>query len=320
MVSSGTVQSDLNSLSSSLSKCSSEISNLSSSWKGPSFDSLSGKIENFISEYTSVLEGEMSAFSEACKLYLDYKNAKNNLSNSQHNYNEAVRCNLPDDASRYQDEIDNYKYMMDNLKGQIESNLERASATTLTATPISKSDVGTFDTGTRTGNVTGVNVLNGNEIDTSNPVEYGTKYALSEDELAYLGYVAMREQGDVEGAKLELSLMVNLYEKHQSNYSSVVDYVQNSGWFSHYSTDGYSYPGDSYVEAAREVVADGVHYFPSNVVEHDCLSDIESISTGSVGNRSDYIPGETVIRNRYGAEYVFVGFAPDGGDPFGYMV
>ena len=65
---------------------------------------------------------------------------------------------------------------------------------------------------------------------------------------------------------------------------------------------------------------DGNRYLESNVVEHDCLSDINSISTGSVNNRSDYIPGETVINNTYGASYVFVGFAPNGGDPFGYLI
>ena len=322
MVSSGNVRSDLSSINSCLSNYSSTVNNLSSSWKGFSFDSLSSQSEGFVSEYKSVLEGEMNAFASACDLYVEYKKTKNYLNNSQRNYDEAVKYNQTADISRFQTEIDKYKSTLENLKGQIESNLERASATVLTATSISGSTgVGVSSLGSNNKDyVTGTLVLNGNEIDISSPVEYGTKYDLSEDDLAYLGYVAMREQGDVEGAKVELSLMVNLYEKNKSNYSSVADYVQNSGWFASYSTQGYSYPGDSYVDAAREVVADGVHYLPSNVVEHDCLSDIESISTGSVGNRNDYIPGETIIQNSYGARYVFVGFAPNGGDPFGYLV
>ena len=65
---------------------------------------------------------------------------------------------------------------------------------------------------------------------------------------------------------------------------------------------------------------EGHRYLPTNVVEHDCLSDISSISTGSVNDRSNYIPGQTIINNVYGARYVFVGFAPNGGDPFGYLV
>lgn len=168
--------------------------------------------------------------------------------------------------------------------------------------------------------VTGESVLNGNVIDTSNPVGTGTKYNLTDDELAYLAYVAKREQGSVGGAKLELSLMINLYEKNKSKYSSVTDYVKRSGWFATRSTSNYTYPGDDYYNAAKEVVRDGNRYLASNVVEHDWLGDITSISTGSVKNRSDYIPGKTIIHNRMGATYVFIGFAPNGGDPFGYLV
>ena len=163
-------------------------------------------------------------------------------------------------------------------------------------------------------------VTNNGIIDTSKPVLKGTKYNLSDDDLAHLAYVAYREQGSVEGAKLELSLMCNLYEKNKSRYSSVRDYVDNSGWFAKGSRVGYYYPGDAYYNAAKEVVNDGKRYLPAKVVEHDCLSDISSISTGSPNNRSDYIPGKTVCHNVYGANYVFVGFAPNGGDPFGYLV
>jgi len=162
-------------------------------------------------------------------------------------------------------------------------------------------------------------VTNGNVIDTTNPVGTGEKYNLSDDDIAYLAYVAMREQGSVEGAKLELSLMANLYEQHKNSYSDVKDYVQNSGWFASSSRTGYSYPGDSYYAAAQEVLNDGVRYLPSNVNEHDYMGDIANISTGDKSDRSDYVPGETVIHNNMGSTYVFVGFAPNGGDPFGYI-
>ncbi len=169
-------------------------------------------------------------------------------------------------------------------------------------------------------NVNGTTVTNGNVIDTSTPVGEGTKYNLSDDDLSHLAYVAYREQGSVEGAKLELSLMANLYEKNKGKYSSVRDYVDNSGWFASGSRTGYTYPGDAYVQAAKEVLNDGKRYLPSNVVEHDCISDLTSSSTGSVSDRSSYIPEQTVLTNRYGARYRFVGFAPNGGDPFGYLV
>jgi len=162
--------------------------------------------------------------------------------------------------------------------------------------------------------------VDGNVINASSPVTSGNQYNLSDDDLAYLAYVAKQEQGSVDGAKLELSLMANLYEKNKSKYSDVKDYVKNSKWFASRSVNNYSYPGDDYYNAAKEVLNDGNRYLESNVVEHDCLSDISSISTGSVGNRSDYIPGETIIKNKMGATYKFIGFAPNNGDPFGYLV
>lgn len=169
------------------------------------------------------------------------------------------------------------------------------------------------------GTSTGKTNVNGNVIDTSSPVTNVGGYNLSDDDLAHLAYVAMREQGTVEGAKMELSLMANLYEKNKSNYSNVRDYVDNSGWFASSSRSGYSYPGDDYYNAAKDVLNNGNRYVATNVDEHDCISDISSISTGDKDDRSNYIPGETVINNRYGSTYTFVGFAPDGGDPFGYI-
>ena len=169
------------------------------------------------------------------------------------------------------------------------------------------------------GTANGKTNVNGNVIDASNPVAVGDKYNLSDDDLAYLAYVASREQGSLDGAKMELSLMANLYEKNKSNYSNVRDYVDNSGWFASGSRSGYSYPGDDYYNAAKDVLNNGNRYVATNVDEHDCISDISSISTGDKDDRSNYIPGETVIHNRYGSTYTFVGFAPDGGDPFGYI-
>ena len=169
-------------------------------------------------------------------------------------------------------------------------------------------------------NVTGSNTLNGNIIDTSKPVGTGAKYNLTDDDLSFLGYVASSEQGSVEGAKLELSLMANLYEENKGSFSSVRDYVENSGWFGSSYGSEYSYPGDEYIAVAKDVLENGNRYLASNVVEHDCLSDIASCSTGDVYDKSCYVPGETILENVYGAKYVFVGFAPNEGDPFGYLI
>lgn len=168
--------------------------------------------------------------------------------------------------------------------------------------------------------VTGSNSLKGNVINTDKPVGIGTKYNLSDDQLARLACVAQREQGSVEGAKVELSLMANLYEKYKKNYDNVLDYVYNSGWFASGATNNYQYPGDAYVAAAREVINNGKRYLASNVVEHDYLGDLVYNSTGNIYDKSSYIPGKTVLQNQWGAKYVFVGFAPNGGDPFGYLI
>ena len=164
----------------------------------------------------------------------------------------------------------------------------------------------------------GENKVSGNVLVVDEPIGIGTKYSLTDEEYAYLAWMAKKEQGSLAGAKLELSLMVNLYEKHKSKYKSVADYVRNGHWFS--NPNSYNYPGEEYIQAAKEVVGEGKRYLTSNIVEHDWVNDITSISTGSVKNRSDYIPGKTIINNKFGARYVFIGFAPNNGDPFGYLI
>ena len=162
--------------------------------------------------------------------------------------------------------------------------------------------------------------LNGNVWDPSNVAYDGPRYNLTEQELHQLGWVCYREQGSLEGARMEASLMANLYE-HSGGFSSVHDYVMNSGWFGPANTGDVPENPDSgdFYAVVKDVLVDGHRYLPSDVVEHDCLSDIASISTGDVYNKDDYIPFVTVINNVYGSTYTFIGFAPNGGDPFGFI-
>lgn len=170
----------------------------------------------------------------------------------------------------------------------------------------------------------GTNIIQVNE-----PVAKGQQYELTQEEINYLAYVASREQGTVEGAKLELSLMANLYESFRgTKYSSIVSYVDKSGWFGKNNRSKYYYPGDEYVAAVEDVLVDGNRYLPTNVDEHDCISDITSVKVNGQSidpnNRDAYVPYETQITNKYGATYTFVGFAPTSkwgvkGDPFGYI-
>lgn len=149
------------------------------------------------------------------------------------------------------------------------------------------------------------------------------KYDLTEWELQQVANLCKQEQGSVTGAKAEASLMCNLLETH-SNYQKkygddLISFLKYSGWFSRasYWMDNGS-ADKKYVDAVRDVVCNGNRVFPLGIDEHDCISDITWISTGSRLDRSAYIPNKTVIRNKYGSEYTFFCFPCEGADPFGY--
>ena len=147
MVSSGTVTSDASSLSSLLSKYQSSISDLSSSWKGTSYDNLTSKASEFVSEFGDTIQKEMSAFANACNLYEEYQTAKSSLEQARSNYNRAVASGDKSSASNYNSQINEYSTKMDNLKKEINSYLEQAKSSKLTATSITAT-TSTTSTGT----------------------------------------------------------------------------------------------------------------------------------------------------------------------------
>ena len=144
-------------------------------------------------------------------------------------------------------------------------------------------------------------------------------YKLSNEQIIAIARLCYQEQGTAIGAAAEASLACNLYEKHSSNFSSVYDYMRNSGWFAnaaHYMDYGRC-TGD--VLSAVIDVLNGNRTLPEYVDEHDCFTDIVSISTGAnVYDKSAYIKDVTKIRNTYGAVYTFYCFPDNTSDPFGY--
>ena len=86
MVSSGTVQGDLGSLKSALNNYNSEVSGLAGSWKGSSYDNLNSKASEFVSEYSGIIDSQMTAFASACDAYDEDKNTKSLLQSAQSNY------------------------------------------------------------------------------------------------------------------------------------------------------------------------------------------------------------------------------------------
>lgn len=140
---------------------------------------------------------------------------------------------------------------------------------------------------------------------------------LRQNELVHLARLCVQEQGGSEaGVKGEASLMANLARKRGRD---IYDYVRNSGWFSravYWMENGHA--TQEQVDWVEDVLVNGNATLPPYVDEHDCFSDIKSISTGDVRDRSAYIKDVTVIRNRYGETYTFHCFLHDHSDPFGY--
>ena len=156
----------------------------------------------------------------------------------------------------------------------------------------------------------------------------GKKYNVTEKELEHLANIGLREQGNTQGEKAEISQICNRTDYANRNgqkYSSPASYVDNSGWYGNPDyTDYISSRGANRNEAiniAKDIVLNGNRTLPLYVDEHDCFSDITSISTGgAINNKSSYVKDKTVIKNRYGSTYTFDSFSSDlsMSDPFGY--
>ena len=149
---------------------------------------------------------------------------------------------------------------------------------------------------------------------------------LTETQLKKLARLCVQEQGSVAGVKAEASLMANLLEtsesrkkKYGTNGAGLYNWVRNGGWFyrAAYFMDNTNV-GNKYVEAVRDVLVNGNRTLPLYVDEHDCFNDIRSISTGSIRDKSAYIPHKTVVKNKMGSTWTFYCFPSSGSDPFGY--
>lgn len=156
----------------------------------------------------------------------------------------------------------------------------------------------------------------------------GTTYTLSESQLRGIARLCQQEQGTVIGAMAEASLMANRFEMENGKWgvgaNGLYNYVQNSRWFakaSLYMSQGNSARGDI-VEGVRKVLINGNRTLPKYVNEHDCFSDITSVSNNGVGfsvsDRSQYKQDITRIRNAMGGNYTFYCFPDTTSDPFGY--
>jgi len=134
MVSSGQVTSDSSSVSSNMTSYDSIISELSSSWKGSSYDNLESKAKEFSIDFTSKIQSQMTDFSNACQLYENYLVIKQNYLIAKQNYDVAVSNEDSGASATFSSQMADYSAKMDELKANIISLLNAISAVNLDAT------------------------------------------------------------------------------------------------------------------------------------------------------------------------------------------
>ena len=142
MVSSGLVSSDASAVTNTCSNYQTTVSDLSSVWKGPSFDNLLSQAEAFVSEYPNTIQKEMNAFASACELYQEYKTTKSLLEAAKSNYAAAIANKDEESASRYSAEISEYSAKLERLAQEINSCLEEAASGQLDSSGVSATSLG----------------------------------------------------------------------------------------------------------------------------------------------------------------------------------
>lgn len=187
-------------------------------------------------------------------------------------------------------------------------------------------------TGESSGNSANVNTFGGGNF---------TKYSLSDEQILEIASQCQAEQGSVEGAKAEASLMANRYELfgNKEKYPNLHIYVKTQGWWS--NSESHMNARDArqeIVDAVKDVLVNGNRVFPIIIDQHDCIDCYGRCENGNKGdicsltnsdghenkdmsyikNRNNYIQNETVILSRYKEHYTFYSFPTSSSDPFGY--
>ena len=148
------------------------------------------------------------------------------------------------------------------------------------------------------------------------------------------------EQGSLEGATAELSLLLNLFERRHPDtgdvsIQEVAKWATECGWFAHAARRWEKIATPDYLAVARNVLG-GNRVFPSNIVEHDCMEDLAYIETNGVKyspyERDKYVSGVTVCYQapvhehkgrkfgfRHPVHWVFYSFPAPKSDPFGWL-
>ena len=153
-----------------------------------------------------------------------------------------------------------------------------------------------------------------------------TTYSLNDNQVKAIAKLCNQEQGTVEGAAAEASLMANRYELYgggkEGDAGQLYQYIRTSGWWANaanFMDNGNA--DEKVISAVKSVLVDGKRVLPKYVDEHDCISDISSATNDgksiNLDNRSEYVSNKTIIKNSYGSTYTFYSFPAHASDPFG---
>ena len=150
-------------------------------------------------------------------------------------------------------------------------------------------------------------------------------YKLSNAQIKGIANIVGHEQSGKAGRLAEASLIVNRTDisGKKKTPSDIVKTV-TGGWFAdgknRYNNPGS--PGKTAINAVKEVIVNGKRTLPRYVDEHDCFSDIGSVTTDgksvSKTNRKAYKSHKTTVKNHMGSTYTFYSFPDKASDPFGY--
>ena len=136
MVSPSLITGEASNLSNAIKNYTSIIDELSSSWKGISYDNLSSKASDFVSKVASIIS-QMSAFASAIEVYKNYKNTKDNYDKNISTYNNEIRfSDDPNIIKQYLMYFNETEQEMKNMANQINNYLSEASAFTMEATSL----------------------------------------------------------------------------------------------------------------------------------------------------------------------------------------
>ena len=156
----------------------------------------------------------------------------------------------------------------------------------------------------------------------------------------FFGVLGRAEQGSLDGAAAELSLLLNLYERRHPDagdvsIQDVAKWATECGWFAHASRRWEKPASPEYVAVAKSVLG-GNRVLPLNIVEHDCREDLAYIETDGVRyspyQNDKYVSGVTVCYQapvhehngrkfgfRHPVHWIFYSFPAAKSDPFGFL-